>query len=40
MLGSPSHTAGFSPGAGRKVGAGSREAKLQLAAPALNSEGN
>lgn len=37
---SVSHTAGFSPGDGRKLGAGSQEAKLQLAMPAPNSEGN
>lgn len=40
MIRSPSHTAGFSPGDGRKLGAGSREVKLQLATPAVNSEGN
>lgn len=40
MIPSPSHTTGFPPGDGRKLGAGSQEAKLQLAMPAPNSEGN
>lgn len=40
MIPSLSHTAGFPAGDGRKLGAGSQEAKLQLAMLALNGEGN